>query len=56
MLKDKSGQLVAVEWEDTLKIAAKALNEANGKVTIGIPALIFLHGDSIFVYFRRSLE
>lgn len=35
MLKDKSGQLVAVEWEDTLKIASKALNEANGKI-VGI--------------------
>lgn len=32
MVKDDSGELKAVEWEDTLKVAAKALNNANGQV------------------------
>lgn len=34
MVKDNSGELKAVEWEDTLSVAAKILNNANGQVSI----------------------
>ncbi len=34
MVKDETGELKAVEWEDTLKITAKALNNANGQVSL----------------------
>ncbi|CAG0921577.1 unnamed protein product [Notodromas monacha] len=32
MVKDKTGELVPVEWEDALMVAAKALKQANNKV------------------------
>ncbi|KAK7583890.1 hypothetical protein V9T40_004853 [Parthenolecanium corni] len=35
MVKDDSGELKAVEWEDTLSVAANALNNAGGRV-VGI--------------------
>lgn len=34
MVKDDSGELKAVEWEDTLSVAANALSNAGGRVSI----------------------
>lgn len=34
MVKDNSGELKAVEWEDTLSVVAEVLNNANGQVSI----------------------
>lgn len=34
MVIDNSGELKAVEWEDTLSVVAEVLNNANGQVSI----------------------
>lgn len=34
MVKVKSGELKGILWEDTLRVAAEALNAAEGKVRI----------------------
>lgn len=44
MIKDNSGELKAVEWEDTLSVAAKILNNANGQVSICF--CLYLYGTS----------
>lgn len=34
MVKDNSGEMKAVEWADTLSVAAEVLNNANGQVSM----------------------
>lgn len=52
MVKDDSGELKAIEWEDTLNVVAKVLNDANGQVSIIIFNFIWQKNINFLPFFE----